>query len=181
MPPDEHAPAPPTQLFYRPQEESFSVTSELIKLSKCGWYWGPISRSEAEKRLENQSDGTFLVRNSLDRRYLLSLSFRSLGQTLHARIEYDNCKFSFYPHLDEETYSSVVDLIEIAMKKATVCYSRSREPDSPTFPVRLLKPVSRFAEVNSLKYLARFTIRLHIRADYLAQTPLPPSIRKFLM
>lgn len=182
MPPEEDAPAPPpsANLMYRPTHESYSVTVELRRLAKCSWYWGPISRSDAEAKLTDKLDGTFLVRNSLDPRHILSLSFRSMGQTLHARIEYENCKFSFYPQLDDQTFPSVVDLVESAIEKATVCYSRSSVPTSPTFPVRLRYPVSRFAKVTSLKYLCRFTIRLHIRYDHVEEATLPESIRRFL-
>jgi len=55
----------------------WSLSRELFKLSKHGWYWGPITRVEAEEKLAGQADGSFLVRDSSDDRYLLSLSFRS--------------------------------------------------------------------------------------------------------
>ena len=82
--------------------------------------------------------------------------------------------------LDDESFSSVVDLVEKAMEKATVCYSRGRDPNSPTFPVRLLYPISRLSEVPSLKYLCRFAVRLDVPADYLEDIRLPDSIRKYL-
>ena len=55
---------------------------------QCEWYWGSLGLSEAEALLANQVDGTFLVRDSSDSKYVVSLSFRSLGSTHHTRIEY---------------------------------------------------------------------------------------------
>ena len=51
-----------------------------------------MRRHEAEKKLSGSTDGTFLVRDSSDVNYLLSLSFRSVGKTYHTRIEYRNGK-----------------------------------------------------------------------------------------
>jgi len=47
-----------------------------------------MSFEEAEAMLANRRDGSFLVRDSSDERYILSLSFRSLGGTHHTRIEH---------------------------------------------------------------------------------------------
>ena len=52
------------------------------------WYWGPISYEQAALILEDRDDGSFLVRDSSDRKYLLSLSFKSLGEVHHTRIEH---------------------------------------------------------------------------------------------
>ena len=55
---------------------------------QCGWYWGAISWEEAEKQLATERDGSFLLRDSSDDRYLFSLSFRALETTHHTRIEH---------------------------------------------------------------------------------------------
>jgi len=185
----ETVPLGPTIPFYDQVKESsaantgWCLTRELFKLPKYGWYWGPITRAEAEERLSGQPDGAFLLRDSSDDRYLLSLSFRSDGRTLHTRIEHCNGLFSFYAQPESEGYSSVVDLIERSMsdsQSGVFCYSRARTPGSPSFPVRLARPVSRFTQVRSLQYLCRFVIRQHTRVDYIQKLPLPTSIKGWL-
>ncbi|XP_076325218.1 uncharacterized protein LOC143233154 [Tachypleus tridentatus] len=163
--------------------KTVSITEELFKLSKCGWYWGPITRSEAEEKLSDQPDGAFLVRDSSDDRYLLSLSFRSYGRTLHTRIEHCNGLFSFYAQPEPEGHSSIVDLIEQSMnysQSGVFCYSRSRYRGSPSFPVRLTKAMSRFTQVRTLQYLCRFVIRQYTRFDHIQYLPLPARIKGYL-
>ncbi|XP_066288546.1 suppressor of cytokine signaling 6-like [Branchiostoma lanceolatum] len=160
-----------------------SLTEELRKLVRHGWYWGPISRAEAEEKLAHLSNGSFLVRDSSDDRYLLSLSFRSYDRTFHTRIEHCNGIFSFYSQVESEGHKSIVDLIEHSMREsqsAVFCYSRSRTPGAPSFPVRLTNPVSRFTQVRTLQYLCRFVIRQYTRIDHIQLLPLPTKIREYL-
>ncbi|XP_038603450.1 suppressor of cytokine signaling 6 [Tachyglossus aculeatus] len=160
-----------------------SLTEELKKLARQGWYWGPITRWEAEGKLANVADGSFLVRDSSDDRYLLSLSFRSHGKTLHTRIEHSNGRFSFYEQPDVEGHTSIVDLIEHSIRDSengAFCYSRSRLPGSATYPVRLTNPVSRFMQVRSLQYLCRFVIRQYTRIDLIQKLPLPNKMKDYL-
>lgn len=55
-----------------------------------GWYRGGISRTNAQKKLQGQPDGSFLLRNSQTAGTHFTLSFRSAGITLHYRIQYEN-------------------------------------------------------------------------------------------
>lgn len=160
-----------------------SLSEELFKLSKHGWYWGPITRGEAEEKLADQPDGAFLVRDSSDDRYLLSLTFKSYGKTLHTRIEHCNGLFSFYAQSGPEGRACIVDLIQESMnysQSGVFCYSRGRTPGVPSFPVRLIKPVSRLTHVRTLQYLCRFVIRQYTRFDHIQRLPLPSRIKGYL-
>ena len=51
------------------------TTAEILKLAKifemvqeCPWYWGEMNKNEANKILADQPLGTFLLRNSSDKR-----------------------------------------------------------------------------------------------------------------
>lgn len=164
---------------------STGLTLGLRDLACHGWYWGPVTRVEAEEKLNGTKDGTFLVRDSSNDRYLLSLSFRSQGKTLHTRIEFSSGFFSFYsfPDSESEGYRSVVELIERSMdhsRDGVFCFSRARALGSPAVPVRLLKPLSRFNHVRSLQHYCRFVIRQNIRFDMIRELPLPRHVHGYL-
>src|SRR6218665_570052 len=161
----------------------WSLMRELNRLSRYGWYWGPVSREEAEEKLADQPEGAFLFRDSTDERYLFSLSFRSFNRTLHTRIEYCNGNFSFYHLPQSEGYQSLVDLIENAIHDSLngiFYYSRTNSAGSHSYAVKLTKPVSRFSHVRSLQYLCRFIIRQHTRVDHMQNLPLPVSVKGWL-
>lgn len=167
----------------------FTLNYQFLKglndLCKCGWYWGPLSSKEAEVKLHGKPDGAFLVRDSNDNHYLLSLSFRSAQKTLHTRIEFCKGMFSFYaaPFISTGSYASVVELIDHCVetsKNRVFCYTKGRSVNGAAFPVRLTKPVSRFEHVCSLQHLCRFVIRQHFSLENIGELPLPGMMKRYL-
>jgi hypothetical protein len=63
--------------------------ASIEKVKDCGWYWGPVSGSTAEKMLSSEPDGSFIVRDSSNENYIFSLSFKLDGCVRHVRIEQD--------------------------------------------------------------------------------------------
>lgn len=139
----------------------------LHLLKNEGWYWGNMTFEKAEDVLNEMADGSFLVRDSSDDRYILSVSFRSQGKTHHTRIEHIQGVFSFYsqrtnyPGLaeavpgDSTGSPSIVEFIEDAVRRSlqgeNLYYLReSNDPSASPTPVRLLYPVER-PSVPSLK------------------------------
>ncbi|KAK2722636.1 suppressor of cytokine signaling 6-like [Artemia franciscana] len=158
-----------------------SLAWEIFKLVKYGWYWGKLTPSEAEQRLKDLPDGAFLVRDSSNDCHILSLSFRSYGRTLHSRIEHRSGYFSL--HGDSDTkFETIPDLILFFMERSNegmFCFMRSRNP-SPSMPVRLIKPVSRFVNVQSLQALCAFEIRQYVRMDNVQSLPVPERLKHFI-
>ena len=152
----------------------------LQSMAKCGWYWGPLTRQEADEKLNGHDNGTFLVRDSCNARYLFSTSFRTQGKTVHTRIEFNRGYFSLWkPEVaDQKKYKSVTEMIEKSMQfsqKNVLCHTLEKR-----YPVRFLKPLSRRTKVQSLQHYCRFVIRQSIRFDRIRQLPLPRHVHTFL-
>ncbi|KAF3847068.1 hypothetical protein F7725_004146, partial [Dissostichus mawsoni] len=163
-----------------PPRRSLSLLDSFLRGGSprpCGWYWGPMNWEDGELKLKGRPDGAFLVRDSSDPRYILSLSFRSQGETHHTRMEHYRgpsvCgatpvrgPLSLRGGVHRESHH--------ALKNGKFLYFlRSRVPGLPPAPVQLLYPVSRFSSVKSLQHLCRFCIRQLVRIDHVLELPLP--------
>ncbi|CAL8088230.1 unnamed protein product [Orchesella dallaii] len=158
----------------------FAASIERVK--DCGWYWGPLSSEAAEDLLRNEPDGSFIVRDSSDARYIFSLTFKLHGLVRHVRIEHDQGNFSFGP-LTRFKAATIVDFVEKA-----VAHSRSgrylfflhRRPVLGPMQVQLLHPYSRFMHPRSLKHMCRFVILKYVRKDLIHTLPLPKPLQDYL-
>ncbi|XP_077997549.1 uncharacterized protein LOC144450730 [Glandiceps talaboti] len=175
------SPRSPTESDFDPSK----FTSSLRKLSECGWYWGPMNWDDAEAKLADTPDGAFLVRDSSNERYILSLSFRSQGTTHHTRIEHSQGMFGFWSQPQSHGSASIVEFIEKAMQHSKngkfLYFLRPRFPGAPPVPVQLTKPISRFKRVQTLQHMCRFLIRRLVRIDHIQTLPLPRRVKEYLL
>ncbi|KAI5645470.1 SH2 domain-containing protein [Phthorimaea operculella] len=148
------------------QHASLETCAIYCQLSKHGWYWGGITSSEAEELLAGQQDSVFLVRDSYDSRHILCVSFRCVGRTLHARLRHANGLFS----LNNETF---VPANRISEHCAAVDVKSNIFAE---MPVKLARPLNRFARLDSLQMICRFVIRQTVSANVWDKLPLPPNL-----
>lgn len=164
------------------RQKYLDYVSSIERVKNCGWYWGPISGEMAEKLLEPEPCGSFLVRDSSDEHYIFSLSFKLDEMVRHVRIEQEQGNFSF-GSLKKFRSSTIVDFIESAME-----HSRSGQflfflrlgPELGPIRVQLLYPVSRFKRVQSLQHICRFVILQFVRRDQIHELALPKYLRQYL-
>ncbi|KAL8596752.1 hypothetical protein ACOMHN_046369 [Nucella lapillus] len=157
----------------------------MIILFQCGWYWGPLSYEEAESKLIDKRDGSFLVRDSSNENYILSLSFKSMGQVHHTRIEHHKGLFSFWSQPDSHGKAQICQFIEQTVENSKngrfLYFLRPAGPGSPPLPIQLLYPVSRFIRVPSLQHMCRFLVLRRVRRDHIDLLPVPQKVKGYLL
>lgn len=166
------------------QEQKKNCIDSLWELKDIGWYWGPLSGQEAVAKLADKPEGSFLVRDSSDERYILSLSFKSQDGVHHTRIEHHKGKFSFYAQPDSHGHDSITAFIEKIMHHSRnqkfLYFMRPPAPHQPPTAIVLLHPVSRFQSMRSLQHMCRFVILKLARRDHIDVLPLPAKTKDYL-
>lgn len=182
--------------FGSPQRETtedlFRVASAMTHLELSGWYWGSITAAQAKELLNEAAEGTFLLRDSSNPGYLLTLSVKtSLGPT-HLRIEYSGGAFCFdsmvvaRPRLRK--FNGVVDLLQhyalTCLRAASAQEEQESDPSStatvPPKETSLLLKLTRplYVETPSLQHLCRVAINQSSRNN--TDLPLPPRLKGYL-
>ncbi|KAG9352817.1 hypothetical protein JZ751_017393 [Albula glossodonta] len=167
-------------------DDAAQVERAMTHLQKSGWYWGPITAAQAKQLLCDAQEGTFLLRDSSNPGYLLTLSVKtSLGPT-HLRIESSGDTFGFdslamaRPRL--RRFSGAVELVE---HYSLACHQTAHPQDKPRLPeetperslqLKLIRPLHKTAP--SLQHLCRITINQH--SDTPQDLPLPGRLKAFL-
>jgi len=115
---------------------------------QCGWYWGAIGWEEAEKQLATERDGSFLLRDSSDDRYLFSLSFRALDTTHHTRIEHYKGQLLLLPAV----VVMMMMMLMMKLSSMTVVTGRMRAAHTPIFKleaVSIAEPLQNWQHVQN--------------------------------
>lgn len=165
-----------------------SSTADITKhsLKRAGWYYGSISPEFAGKLLQDEEDGTFLIRDSSSDCFIFSITFILEGQVSHAHIEHNKGKFGFEKSFPSYSETTIVGFVEKAIKesqKGKISFFLHRGP-STAGPVRLqLKPLLRMKARRcsaSLKHMCRFAILPYVRRDKINELALPECLREYL-
>ncbi|ESO94641.1 hypothetical protein LOTGIDRAFT_144981, partial [Lottia gigantea] len=150
----------------------------------CGWYWGPLSYEEAEATLQNKPDGSFLVRDSSNENYILSLSFISHSIVRHTRIEHNKGLFSFWSQPESHGRVTIKEFIEQTVENSRNgnfhYFLRPPGPGMPPLPIQLVHPISRFVQFRSLQHMCRFLILRWVRRDHIDRLPVPEKVKNYL-
>ncbi|GAV08111.1 hypothetical protein RvY_17853 [Ramazzottius varieornatus] len=165
------------------EEDQAAVAKSIRMAQQAPWYWGPINAAVAESILEKEPDGTFLVRDSTDARFIFSLSCKFEGKMGHIRIEHQGGHFQFRK-INHYKADNIQDFIEDAVEHSRTGKMHFMTRPRPGFEatrILLLYPLSRRRTVQSLQHLSRFVILQNIRdRNGVPELPLPLPLKKYL-
>lgn len=201
-------PAPAAQVQLPParprntQDDLERLISTFNVLQISGWYHGAMTYREAKLKLKSCQNGTFLVRDSSDERYLFTLSVKTPRGTTSVRIEYEDGLFM----LDSEeslrrsvpSFDCVIKLLQYYMRMSkaksmldsngngSTIKPKSRsgqlvwlEPSGrKDTEARIIKPLT--SNVPSLQHLCRCSINKAVEPRYINDLCIPRTLKKFI-
>jgi len=164
-----------------------NVNKQLLE--QCGFYYGAINWSQSTELLRRTSEGTFLVRESSDSRFLYTLSVQRKPEDgpTSVRIHFAHGKFRL--DADEQIedlmpkFDSVLDLVDYysSLSKSNRAKSHIWIDREGTFysPICLKKPLIK--EVPTLAHAARLAVHQSLKSQgSVPELKLPNQIINFL-
>ena len=184
------------------QDDLERLINTFNVLQMSGWYHGAMTYREAKLKLKSCENGTFLVRDSSDDRYLFTLSVKTPRGTTSVRIEYEDGQFT----LDSEeslrrsvpSFDCVIKLLQYYMRvsreksvvdsngNGSTISSKTRsgqlvwlEPSGrKDTEAKIVKPLP--SNVHSLQHLCRCAINKSVEPRYVNDLCIPRSLKKYL-
>ncbi|KAG9263848.1 suppressor of cytokine signaling 1a [Astyanax mexicanus] len=112
--PHQHpSPRPDTQTHFpsfRSNADFETIKETTSMLEESGFYWGPMTVDEAHSKLKNESEGTYLIRDSQQKDVFFTLSYRASSGPASIRITFKNSRFSLAG--SKESFDSLFKLLE---------------------------------------------------------------------
>ena len=148
-------------------------------LKESGWYYGMLSWQEAQECLRGAARGTFLARDSFDRRFLFALTVQTAQGPTSVRVQFLRGRF----RLDAPaallsgmpTFPDVNSLVEHYARHGHVLYDQKGRP---LLKMRLVRPLRR--EAPSLQHWCRLALNA-ATAGGSGQPPLlPDKLRRYV-
>lgn len=118
-----------------PTTAVITTLQEQESLADSGWYWPDISKEDANEKLKDAPDGSFLVRDASSRSGELTLTIRKGGSNKLVRILCKEGKYGF--SADVCHFESVVELIRFFGEHSLAEYNSNLN-------IRLMFPISKF-------------------------------------
>ena len=71
------------------EEYEGEAIAETKQIEDNSWYWGSLSGGEADRILAEDTNGSFLIRNTRGQTNSYSIAYNLKNQARHLKIEYD--------------------------------------------------------------------------------------------
>ena len=163
------------------QSVQSGLQESLATLPTVGWYYGNISVAQAERLLQDEPNGAFLVRDTTDspkHSELFTITFKIRNRCGSVRVDYSKGYFTL--SLDDPglpLFRTMMDLIGYCVNRSTVhkkpvCVLTGHHHSRNVY-LYLTKPVNRHIKVHSLHHYCRKTIHDHVTQDKIPYLPLP--------
>lgn len=111
------------------QEDCDLITDTVLKLERCGFYWGPLAVEDAHRMLRDAPLGSYLIRDSRQKDIFFTLSYHAKIGPVSVRITYSRQKFALAGN--ERTFPTLFALLEYytsAPKKSLSAPYRKWQP-----------------------------------------------------
>eukprot|EP00794_Sanderia_malayensis_P017478 gene17478-19225_t len=156
-------------------------------LSVCSWYWPTISGLDAEQMLQDEPDGSFLVRRSSTAGFRFTLTYKVAGKVGNLRVQSKDGLFSlsFEDPLQprEPTLQSLVNkLSTLNDKNSFICGCLKRELINGTIasvPLKLNCPLKR--DVSLQSHCRKTIMRLMSQPDKVRELNVPANLKEYLL